>query len=1008
MSREVPKQDTLAEALDKVAYTLDKAYINRLTTDYYACPIDTNKISYSDNIRFLKVKRWIKDADESIIDCFKNALGVFSSITDNNIAMIIQRTSRKTDMYFAVRTVGQNMNSVSKENIELLESALSGNYPGSEFEIIPGKDGSNIEKILFDENMISSVSTVCGVPSQKSDKFLTQGIEKLLDGMVPTEDDKDSYTLVILAEPLTTDESRKIINGYEDLASILVPYTASQFQHLSNSSETKGEMKSKSITKSVSNAISNTFSVNAGIGLSIGVDKIASINPSVGFGYSHGKTTTEGEADSESDGVNYAVSEGIMEGETYTFKSYPVTNLLEKAEKTIKRLNASQSNGTWRYAVYVLSPSSNTTKSVAGFFSAVMQGDDSYIELPHVNTWLKDGKGTYDSGFNNIFSSVSLFSHPVFANKLDGTKVTATSFISTSELSALFAFPRYSVQGLPIVECARFGREPHGFFELKSDIRLGCVYHMHKASEKSSVFLDKSQLTSHTFITGATGSGKSNTLYQILSQANEQGVKFLVIEPAKGEYKNVFSMNDNVSVYGTNPGISPILRINPFSFPKGIHVLEHLDRLVELFNVCWPMYAAMPAVLKNAVEKSYEDCGWDLTESTNCYGEDLYPKFADVALNVKRIIDSSEYDSENKGAYKGSLLTRLTSLTNGINGLVFTDDEINETELFDKNVIVDLSRVGSSETKSLLMGMLVLKLQEYRMTQGDMNATLKHITVLEEAHNLLKRTSSGQVSESADLQGKSVEMLSNAIAEMRTYGEGFIIADQAPGLLDMATIRNTNTKIIMRLPDISDRELVGRAANLNENQITELAKLPRGDAAVYQSEWIEPVLCKVDKYDCLDSQYQFIHEKNEKSNHSSDEMLSVAQLLSSGTHVEREIILKDIIPRLHKNRIPASIQVSIAKMLENPPKKPRMTKLAPVMCSLFPELHSAIKDIYSETHSELEWTAYIESRLHDIIQQDIDDQTRRDIIQGVVTNYLLNEINDVTALKKWSEIGGLK
>lgn len=133
-------------------------------------------------------------------------------------------------------------------------------------------------------------------------------------------------------------------------------------------------------------------------------------------------------------------------------------------------------------------------------------------------------------------------------------------------------------------------------------------------------------------------------------------------------------------------------------------------------------------------------------------------------------------------------------------------------------------------------------------SQG-MNNPLKHVTVLEEAHNLLKRTSTEQSSESSNLLGKSVEMLTNAIAEMRTYGEGFIIADQSPGLLDMAVIRNTNTKIIMRLPEYSDRDLVGRAASLNDEQITELSKLGKGIAAVYQNDWLEPVLCKIDKYD---------------------------------------------------------------------------------------------------------------------------------------------------------------
>ena len=138
-----------------------------------------------------------------------------------------------------------------------------------------------------------------------------------------------------------------------------------------------------------------------------------------------------------------------------------------------------------------------------------------------------------------------------------------------------------------------------------------------------------------------------------------------------------------------------------------------------------------------------------------------------------------------------------------------------------------------------------------------MNADLRHITVLEEAHNLLRRTSIEQPTESSNILGKSVELIANAIAEMRTYGEGFIIADQAPGLMDMSVIRNTNTKIIMRLPDQGDRDLVGKAANLNDDQIIELAKLPRGVAAVYQNEWVQPILCMVKKYDGDFSTYRF-------------------------------------------------------------------------------------------------------------------------------------------------------
>jgi hypothetical protein len=140
------------------------------------------------------------------------------------------------------------------------------------------------------------------------------------------------------------------------------------------------------------------------------------------------------------------------------------------------------------------------------------------------------------------------------------------------------------------------------------------------------------------------------------------------------------------------------------------------------------------------------------------------------------------------------------------------------------------------------------------------NKNLSHLTILEEAHNLLKRTNTEQSAESSNLAGKSVEMLANAIAEMRTYGEGFIIADQSPGLMDMSVIRNTNTKIILRLPDATDRELVGKAANLNEQQIIELAKLKTGVCAVYQNNWIEPVLCHVEEWD----------EKNWSKKYSGD------------------------------------------------------------------------------------------------------------------------------------------
>ena len=623
---------------------------------------------------------------------------------------------------------------------------------------------------------------------------------------------------------------------------------------------------SNSVAKTTSTAVANTLgkAVTKAMATTSGVAKSVNLGANFGANFARSSTVT--------------AMVGKNEGITQSFTNYNIKHALELLESQMKRLEQSTALGMWDFAAYVLSEDQNIANNVAHSYLALTLGEESYMSKSAINLWrgnVKDDKN--ESEYARVISSyIRELRHPVFGLNPDIVKedaeyneypsiITATTSLSGKELAYSLNFPQKSISGLPILECAEFGRNVVSYDMQNAEernIALGKVFHMNH-TEKTPVTLSLESLKSHAFITGSTGAGKSNTVYHILDEAREAGVNFLVIEPAKGEYKHVFGGDEDVAVYGTNPALVPLLRINPFSFPERIHILEHLDRLVEIFNVCWPMYAAMPAVLKSAVEKSYVDCGWDLITSTNRYDQNLYPDFGDVARNIKIIIDTSEYGKENKGAYKGSLLTRLRSLTTGINGLIFSSDEISGEDLFEKNVVIDLSRVGSSETKSLIMGMLVLKLQEFRMTSGlPMNADMRHITVLEEAHHLLRRTSIEQPTESSNILGKSVEMIANAIAEMRTYGEGFLIADQAPGLMDMSVIRNTNTKIIMRLPDQGDRELVGRAANLNEDQIRELAKLPCGVAAVYQNEWVQPVLCKVERYETDSVEYTFDSDGN--------------------------------------------------------------------------------------------------------------------------------------------------
>lgn len=1104
---EVPDpSDTVAEELTEkllavCGVEIYNAYLPQLNELYVPiereAEYDGEKLDISHNLRYCNITKWVTDKKENNIEKLINVYQVLSN-EECNIALIFNRTCQETNVYLAVLNTANDNNNVKANNFrDRLVDAIKGNCPGVEIS-----NGSEQVPPCFDDNKTYSVATATNIPTEKSEKFISQTIEKLLDGTIPA-DNGEEYTLVLLATPILDVEERKL--HLTDIYTALAPYASWQtnFQYTESDStgsmalfgvnaginagvqngtnrsdgttkgttDTDGDTNSHSDTKGESESETNSHSeskgenyslskgnnvginvaniVNAGRSKSFSVGKSKSVAETMTKGATTTKSTTDtiSKITSKAKSVANTVSKGVSratnfganfganfarssnvtatigknEGITQTFTNYNIKYSLDMLEEQMKRYEKSSALGMWDFAAYAIGEDQNIVNNVAHSYIGLTQGEASYMSRSSINLWRGDlGEGSRDA--REIYSYIKELRHPLFGINPELTEadpdffvyppvVSATTALSGKELSFSLNFPQKSVAGLPVLECAEFGRTVvtyDGNDGRNNTINLGRIFHMNH-EERTRIKLSSKSLTSHAFITGSTGAGKSNAVYQILDEVSNEGVKFLVIEPTKGEYKNVFGSREDVNVYGTNPRLNELLRINPFSFPREIHVLEHIDRIVEIFNVCWPMYAAMPAVLKDAIEKSYEDCGWNLTESTNRYDESYYPRFADIERNVKTIIDASEYDTENKGAYKGSLLTRLHSLTNGLNGMIFCDDEISCKILFENNTIVDLSRVGSSETKSLIMGILVLKLQEHRMSSAEgMNSNLKHVTVLEEAHHILKRISTEQNQEGANLLGKSVEMIANAIAEMRTYGEGFIIADQSPGLLDMAAIRNTNTKIIMRLPDKGDRELVGYAANLDDDQIKELAKLPCGVAAVYQNEWVQPVLCKVKLYDAESVDYSYMPEHNDVDTESIEDKKFIAEVLSSGREVPADELQNDIKPRLNKIGLDASIKVKALDMMVNPAEQPRMTKMAIIYDALFPTITEAVKAAYQETSEASVWTKYAEDAVHELGIDDMTTRLRLDIIQCGVTYYLINIADKIADLEKWSEMGGLK
>jgi len=890
----------LVRSVENAASIITRSYLDKLDTyDIIEPSAEDTDIDVLECGAFYRLNRLVYNKEENFLDKLTTIVNVAFSL-ESSLVTIIDSDGASINYYIGIISKAHRGGTTAEEarrnaDKTAFRGALSGNLIGSDIVEI---DAKGLEEI---KNMAGSavgkgISAVSGIVALRDeDNFsissYVQGIENLVDSLRGIK-----YSIMMIADPVTTDEVRKIRQGYEILHTQLSTFRKSSVTMTENEAVSMSRARTDGITKGITTGIAMTQSktmskgkfvsmgVNAGVSfiLNAGVNVTGGFNSGEQSGTSSTNSRTQTDQQTHSSTEQTGLSKSMGKSLELSYENKTIQALLDKIDKHLERLDNCESFGAFDCAAYCFAETRGEAIAVASNYNALLSGPNSSIQASHINTWYK----TEDT--KAISRYLESFVHPRFCAKGERDDpgrvvVSPASIISGNELAIQVGLPKKSVSGITVVSMASFGRNMPQPEQAKK-LQIGSLYHMGRVDGKeNTVCLNTDSLTMHTFVTGSTGAGKSTLIYQMLDDliqkdipgTNGEKVRFLVIEPAKGEYKNRFGAYNNVTVYGSNAEKTPLLRINPFSFPNDVHVLEHIDRLIEIFNACWPMYAAMPAVLKEAVERAYSVAGWDLDSSKcryhNSAGDKLFPSFGDVLRQINMVMDTSEYSSDSKGDYKGALCTRVKSLTNGIYGQMFVSDEIPGADLFDRNVIVDLSRIGSGESKALIMGLLVMKLQEYRMSEElGMNLSLRHVTVLEEAHNIFKRTSSDQNMEGANVAGKSVEMLANSIAEMRTYGEGFIIADQSPGLMDMSVIRNTNTKIILRLPDLSDRELVGHASGMNDEQVAEIARFPAFVASVYQNNWPEPVLCKINPVFKAQKMYQYQPRRDDKDDDIRD------------------------------------------------------------------------------------------------------------------------------------------
>ena len=527
--------------------------------------------------------------------------------------------------------------------------------------------------------------------------------------------------------------------------------------------------------------------------------------------------------------------------ETVTIRDYQQYG--EDLEKTYELLQEAQTVGAWAVAATYLARDEAGAEKLGALIQAAMGAEGSGPEpvrcVRTVRPWeLTDGcrcVGRRDD------------EHPLtLGERESGFSSLYTTELTSRQLASCCIPPDREIPGFYLNDPARFDLTGRPGIT-SGAIRLGDVMRSPYSLEPAGYYFFPAQdLDRHALVVGATGGGKSNTIRSLLKTLwTERKIPFLVIESAKSEYWEMANYGMDISAVQLGDYQAPF-RLNPFECTEGFPLQTHVDSLLSTFRAAFEMYAPMPFLLEQAVYAVYEDYGWDVATGENGRPVRLYPCLSDLYWQIPRTVENSAYDKEIKDNVTGSLQTRVRSLMIGGKGKMMDCRHSTSLEkLLRHPTVLELENLGDDDTKAFAMGLLMSRLYEYRRVQsGGTSRPFSHLLVLEEAHRLLKRVQ-GSGGENGNPQAASVAFFCNMLSEIRSYGQGILIADQSPEKLAEDAVRNTNLKIVHRMVDARDRETAAGAMHMSEAQREALTMLKRGVAAVYSEGDHRPRLVRM-------------------------------------------------------------------------------------------------------------------------------------------------------------------
>lgn len=561
---------------------------------------------------------------------------------------------------------------------------------------------------------------------------------------------------------------------------------------------------------------------------------------------------------------------------------------MEKLDEYMVRLRNARSYGMWNVGFYFFANDpisyvalrnaaiANFSGEQSGFdplrfidldFGDLVEGGEPIENAAHALERRKGVISEIVAGFNprvqlvaDINKNLGIGHHP-----LGACFDSLSTALTTSELAIMVAPPQRECKSISVSERGAFaGKVAATDWQVQKGEKplvLGCpLYFGDPQDIELKIPIDS--LTRHAFVTGITGSGKTNTIKNWCRQLSDADIPWLVIEPsAKREYRTflsepsskpvVFSLgNEGIGLDSVDAPLGAPFRLNPFYFEKGVALLTHLDAIKACFSAAFPMYASMPYILEEAIVTVYEDRGWRLSDSANRFSDTpwdvnhkrhLFPTLRDLHDRIDTVVRNKRYDQRLEMDISAALRARIGSLLLGSKGAMLdTPVSLAMKDLVKSNVVLEMGSMGSDDEKAFVMGLMIMTLCEHAVQAGlSGGGKLRHVLIVEEAHRLLRNTVPADNPEIANIRGAAVEQFANMLAEMRAFGQGIIIVDQVPSKLLPDVIKNTNLKMVHQLCAADDRRAVGDTMVLDDRQKDELARLePRkGQAVVFQQQW---------------------------------------------------------------------------------------------------------------------------------------------------------------------------